>query len=442
MRFLLAGLIACLSLAVAEAGESISERAGYFYQQRPRLGHFKDYPFTDLYKTYATAFVLPNFPDRPLDDYRNYLPSGDECMVFFRKFRINEYKLVDIDEFIVLDACLGYLYESTFHEEDKEASQYVRDNLQQFIDDEKLREFYTNTKLDSLPDQAKECVGNLFLQAVEAKHQFRDVLCNNHWLEIFTRFAECQVQIPRECRATDTYLSALYERVRARANECFDNEIHELNKSIRHHYVKSPLQRVENSLTSKLSKPAKQRRVRFWTKQMTEVLRAVQGTDKEINLRTVNEIIRGVGQKVPQIIDRLSINLARYADSKISLSKKELAKDPSGVLSYDSLLDRMCNFFRTSDNENYYDYTTPFVRMVRMLKYEEIFGITQNYFITHVLNQSYETAPLYLSVCSCNLLSFTEGAFGALPNNSPNRYVVKFKKDTSDMVQWPDAGFY
>lgn len=202
------------------------------------------------------------------------------------------------------------------------------------------------------------------------------------------------------------------------------------------------MQRVETNLGSLVSSLTRQRKARMWPKQITEVLRAVQGTNKEVNLRTVNEIIRGVGQKAPQIIDRLTSNLAKYADEKVSLSKDQLARDPSGVFGYDALLDKMCNFFRTSDNEKYYDFTTPFVRMVRMLKYEEVFGITQTDFVTKVLTQSYETAPLYLSVSSCNLLSFTEGAFNQLPQNSPKHYVVKFKKDTSDMVQWPDAGFY
>lgn len=442
MRLLIAGLFACLSLAVVAAREPIAERAGYLYQQRPRLGHFKEYPFIDLYKTYATAFVLPNFPDRPLDDYRNYLPSGDECMVFFRKFRINAYKLVDIDEFVVLDACLGYLYESTFQEDDKTESQYVKDNLQQFIDDETLKSIYTNTKIDSLVDEVKECFGNLFLHAIEAKNQYRDVLCNNHWLEIFNKFAECQAEVPKDLRNSDTYLSAIYERVRARATECFHNEIHELNKSVRYYYSSNKFQRVEDTLISKISPLAKQRKDRIWPKQISEVLRAVQGTDKEVNLRTVNELIRGVGLKVPVIIDRFTNNMAKYADSKISLKKKELASDPSGIFSYDTLIDRMCNFFRTSDNENYYDFTTPFVRMIRMLKYEDIFGINQAYFVSKVLTQSYETAPLYLSVSSCNLLSFTEGAFVQLPQNGPLHYKVTFKKDTSEMVQWADAGFY
>lgn len=441
MRSFIVAFVVGLCLAVV-AAEPLKEREGFYYEQRPRLGHFREEPFTDLYKAYATAFVLPKFKDRAHDDFRNYLPSADECVVFFRKYRIDDYQLRDLDDFVVLDACLGYLYESTYQEVDKEQSQNVAENLDALLADEKLKETYDNAKLDQLSPEGQDCVADLFYNVIRAKAQFPEDICNNHWIDVYLKFAACHTNLTAENRESSVYVRTIFDLVKQRGKACFDAEISSLNYAIRTDYANNPFRRVQNKLSFR--KLHKQAHNRIWPAPIVELLSAVQNTDQEINLREVHGIIRGIGLNKPNFKNRLLNNLAQYADRKIKPKKtnKEQKEDPSGLVRYDKLIDNLCNFFRTSDSENYYDFTTPFVRMINILKYPEVFDINENYFIEHVLKESHETGPLYLSVSSCNLLTFTEGSFIEKPSNGPLKYKVVFKRDTSKMIQWPDAGFF
>lgn len=438
-------VIVCLELVTELSGTRLAEKEGYYYEQRRRLGHFKELPFTDLYKSWAAVFKVPNFPDTPQDNYRFYSPAGDECMTFFREFRINDYTLGDIEELVVLDACLGYLYESEHKESDSEKSVDLQESLDGFIQDEKLRQLYDNTKIDEGTPESKECLGNLLLNSIQAKSQFSGVVCNDDWLELFNRFAECQRKdVPSEFRNDDSYGVILYELVKRRGKECFHNEIHSLNNAVRSKYIKNFFEMYENRVRSPFSSLRSQAKSRIWPKKITELLAAFQGTRKEINLTEINGIIRGIKEEHPNFKQRLLNNMARYADYVIAPKNKDKrnAGDPTGERRYKALIDRLCNFFRQADHSKYYDFATPFVRMVKMLEYPEIFEINEEYFTKKVLRHSYETAPLYLSVSSCNILTFTEAAFEKKPQNGPLNYKVAFKADTTGMVKWPDAGFY
>lgn len=445
MNYFLYGLALLACVGAAQGYEHLKEREGHYLDLRPRLGHFKEAPFIDLYKTYAAAFVAPLHPDRPDEDYRNYLPSGDECMVFLRAFRFDKYVLKDLDDMIVLDACLGYLYESTYHEKDTQESAQIRDNLKGFKDDATLKSLYEQTTINSLADDGKECIGNLLLDAVRAKKQYSDKGCNNHWLGLFNRFAECQRRhVPSEWRTSDIYGTTLYDLVKARAKECFNFEIYAINRAVREDYANNPFTRVTNVFTAKFNKFRRQAGERYWPKEVIELLRAVQGTNKEINSREVSNIVRGVAENHPEFKDRLLRNMAKHADARINpaLNSKATAADPHGDKRYRAMVDGMCNFFRQSDYDGFYDFATPFVRMVKMLEFPEIFDISEKYMITQVLLQSFETSCIYLSVSSCNILTFTEAQFEKSPANHALHYQVKFLPDTSAMIQWPNAGFY
>lgn len=443
--FILISVIVCLELANELSADKLAEKEGYYYEQRRRLGHFKDVPFIDLYKSWAAVFKLPNFPDLPQDNYRFYSPAGDECMTFLRTFRINEYTLRDIEELVVLDACLGYLYESEYKDSDSEKSVDLQESLNGFLEDEKLKQLYDNTRIDQGTPESKECLGNLLLNSIQAKSQFPGIVCNNDWLELFNRFAECQRKdVPPEFRDEDSYGVILYELVKRRGLECFNNEIHALNSAVRSKYIKSMFETHGNSLRSRFSPIRSQAKARIWPKKITELLAAFQGTTKEINLTEINGIIRGVKEDNRNFKQRLLNNMATYAVRTIAPKNKDKRNhdDPTGERRYKDLIDRLCNFFRIPDHHKSDDFSTPFVRMVRMLEYPEIFEIDEDYFTKKVLRHGYETAPLYLSVSSCNILAFTEAVFETKPQNGPLVYKVAFKADTSSMVKWPDAGFY
>lgn len=449
MKFFLASVVALVYIASVSADSDIARGTpeGHQSDLRKRLGHFKDdRTFLDLYKVYATAFVLPNHPGRDNDDYRNYLPSGDECMVFFRKFRIDDYVLRDLDDFVVLDACLGYLFESTYHEVDMAQSSTLRDNLDDYKNDQTLINLYQGTKIEQMEQGSKRCVANLLVNAIQAKKQWPDKVCNNHWIDLFNRFAACQSPMLAD-KDNDSYLKILYELVRARANECFDNEINALNVATYKEYANNPFSIMVNKV-SYWDTLRKQQGTRYYPTKLATILKAIQGTTSQINIREVANIVRGIGLREEVFKNRLLNNMAKFADATINpggfhIHKSSKGKDdPTGVQRYDAMVDDMCNFFRPSNSENFYDFVTPFVRMVTMLKYPEIFGISKDDFVRKVLTEGFETAALYLAVSGCNILTFTEGQFIRQPQHKSPSYKVVFKQKLDKMVQWPDVGYY
>lgn len=458
MKAALATLIAWASLAIVNADTKadpnsgpLKQRAGYFYDHRPRLGHFKVQPYTDLYNHYAEANVRHMYSDkeRPEDSFENYLPSGDECVIFFRKFRVDKYTVRDFDELVVLDACLGYLYESQkYHEEDMEKSKALRDDLQHLIDDRELERLYRDTQIDQFEKlEPKECIGNLLTGTIQAKHQYKAVACNSDFIQLYIQFAECHDTIPnwRELKETDSYLNVIYDLLKRRGLECFDYEIESLNAAVRGNYVNNPFRHFKNKASSVFpwKKLAEQRGDRLWPEPITKLLDAVQGGNGlKINIRYVHQLIRGVSQNDPKLRRVFLDNMSAYATKRIKTSNEIVPGDQYGHQRYADLVDRLCNYFRSSNADGYVDFATPFIRMIRMLNHEDVFGIGLDYFIGNVFARSYETAPLYMSVSSCNLLTFTIGQLDQAPQNRNKRFIVEFKPDTSQMIQWPDAGYY
>lgn len=440
MKFLLITLVGCLYAAQVQA-ENIMDKEGHLTEFRPKTGHFRLEPFMELFENYASAFIKPRFPQLPADDPSFYTPTAISCINFFQRFRIDEYKVRNLEEIVLLDACLGYLYESEYHAHDKEQNPYVNDNLDTWINDEVLKKAYTKTKIDQFSDSAKDCVGDLLLGAIRIKKQFPTVSCNNHFLELFLEFAACQKDtIPAVARQSDSYMNIIFELLKVRGKECFEIEIQHINDAVRGKYA--------NSLTAATiakvfgGSVAKQASTRYWPSNIKKVLEAMTQPQKELNLRDVNKIVRGVRENQLAFKNRLLTNMATYADKEISSSiRKKATKDDSFSL-YKSVIDKLCTDWRKTDNPKYYDYVTPFERMIRMLNYEDIFGISVVDFQSKVTNLAYESSPVYYSVSACNILTFTDGYVPDAVPGREKKFVVQFVPDTSRMVLWPDAGFY
>lgn len=479
MRFALFALVAAVCvISVVESGEKIRDKEGYHFHYRPALGHFAEEPYFRLYQHYAVKFVQPYHPDRPNDDYRNFVPSAEECVVFFEDYKNNGKQVQDFDEFVMLDACLGYLYQSTFHAEDTEGREELVKDIERLKGDSDYKAFFDGTKVDDdsvLSKDGQRCVGNLLLDAILAKAQFQEKTCNNAWIQVFVKFAECsETSIPEEIRENDSYLRALFALVKQRASGCFENEITTLNEAVRDNYANKKLTRASNKILGYAKTMRQQASDRMWPKPIQELLAAVQGvefrkaddtvvkhlhgmkkirnmlktTDKSqgptVNLRTVAGIVKGVTEGREEFLNELLTNMALYADKKIKPSKRnqDALEDSRGSRRYRDLVDNLCMDFRSSDREEGFDFGLAMVRMVRMLPYEKVLGVSKDKFVKNVLTDAFESAPLYLSLTSCNILTHTRGAFVQEPSNGPLHYKVSFNEDTSSMVKWPVPGHY
>lgn len=408
----------------------------------PRLGHFKYRPYIDLYKSYAAAFVLPLHSDRPKDDYRNYMPSGAECMVFLNHFRINNYQLEGLDKLVLLDGCLGYLFAGNERqiEEDKKSSEKVKTMREQFCEDQKLRDMYDGAKVNELGEDAKHCVADLLFNSILAKRDYPDVACNNHIIQLYIQFAECQNgTISEEEKSSGTYLKTIYSMVKENARLCLIHEADHIQNAVRTLYARGMKHEVYSLLGKLGSRLYKQASKRMWPMSMVRLLAAAQNTTTEVNQREIHGIVRGIVKEDQTYKKRFLANMAQYADQEAIRIKT----DPTGQLAYERLVDRLCRKFRSADHESLYDFATPYIRLVQMLNHKDVFGIEEQDMVDKLLRLATDPGAIYLSVQLCNILTYTEGAYKVGgPPRIKKHYEVRFKGDTTGMVVWPDLGYY
>lgn len=457
MKFLLCALFA--SLYVAAMADPIMEREGYYFDNRIRTGHMNEFPFADLYKNYVQVFIAPahaGTTEHQSDSYKNYAASAEVCFEFFKSFIANNYELEKIEKLVQLDACLGYLYDdeyvNRYHAIDKQRP-LVAAKLDGYINDQKLKDIYQGTIIKTMDRQPQLCIANLLLRTIQIKQQFPDLACNNHHIELLNIFGDCHKDIPANLRTEDTYISTLYKLVKSKGEECFEAEILATNEAIRKKYKNNWWQR-----TKKWSPLNRQIGARMWPQQVADLLIAVEGINPKkdvINLREILAFARATWEHNERPEDRnyvvnLLTNLSRYATKHIKLDKvpkKWAVQDEDGRVRYQQLINHLCEFFRSTDNEDYYDYATSFTRLVRMLNFPELFDLDKKKFTDDILN-GYEIAPTYISVMMCNIISHTEGFIVNEEKKDTGKktnkkvYRVVFNQNTKDMIRWPDVGYY
>lgn len=443
MKLVLVCLFISLSLAMVQAGKSV--KTPHFISMRPPLGHFRVPPYHELYKQYVAAFLMEYHQDTPLEDSVNYVASAIECVNFFTQFRINNYTLnTKLEDFALLDACLGYLYESTYHEVDKEEDVQVRENLDGLIADPRLNEIYNGTKIEVLPDEQKDCVLDMLYNSILGAYQFKHEVCNADIIQSLVQFASCQQTISEEDRRNDSYLKMLFEMVKKRGVECFHNEVARLNRAFKTKYDNNPYYEVKNKLSSKFKKLHFLTKQREWPVSVGKIFFIIQQNPKQLNTRLVSNVIRGVtlneGHYRRMFFETLTNHTNKYYKR---WSGTELRKtDTTGTKLYERMVDKLCQYFRSSDNPNYFDFAGSFIRLNRLISYPKVLGVTPDDFIDKVLKNSFGSGPMYLCCSYCNLLSFTQGAYATTTSPAKPKFVVNFKPDLSEMVTWPVLGYY
>lgn len=460
MKFLICVLFA--TFAVASAKNDIYQEEGHYHDHRPRTGHFNEYPFIDLYKNYVQVNTAPRYDGtlvHETDSYKNYAPAAEDCLSFFRTFESNGYALEKLEELVKLDACLGYLYDDvyvkTYHAIDNQR-QSVKGELQKWIDDKNLRALYTGSTIkETLDADAKKCVANLLLRTVQLKHQYKSRACNNHHIELLNKFGDCHKTIPESLRETDTYIQILYDLIRLKGRECFMAEIDSTNAAIRHehvtqkYYAKVGLRHIGKMINKWNKEVAQQTQRRLWVSQLQELFVAVQDLSgpyktKGYNLREVYSLALAVFRRKDhpedqQYVNVLLTNLGRYATRKINLEKvDERVQDEDGTMRYRGLVNKLCQYFRTTDSEEFYDFATSFARLVRMTEFPELYGISLDRFFRWIVNGR-EVSPTYASVIMCNIMANTQGRIVSDPksaNGNNKIYQVTFNANPH-ITQWP-----
>jgi len=431
--------VSCLALAQAE---NRFEKPGYKLNYSPRLGHFAERPFVNLYKNYAFAFNREKSEKGDLDDLENFRPTAADCLLFFTEFKAGNYELKDLEFMVPLDACLGYIYDTDF-ENDKDVDAETIKHLKAI----KKMEYYENlykTRIEELSPADKTCVGDLLLKSIQAKVQFPDTDCNNHYLQLYIQFAECQNTTAHpeselfSLKDDDNYVKMVYDLVKSRTKECYAEEIDHLNMQMRDDkYHEWSTYKIWKSTAEKQAKR------RNWSKPVYELLLAVENKtlDHEISVRDAGQITFAFGRGDEIYQNKLLEHIAYYATKKIKPRKTNKSHkkthpafgDAKGESRYVRAIDKLCKTFRSSDREQEYDFATSLIRVVQLLEYPSVLGITEDEFLQTMLVESEENGALYVCVSACNILSFT---FGTLDETKLN-YIVTMKPDTSGLPAWP-----
>lgn len=435
---------------VGRSHKTIYEKEAYKYQMRERLGHFRLPPFVEVYKHYSFAFNKDKYPKGDVDDYRNFLVTADQCRVFFAKFVARKFTLPNLEQMVVLDGCLGYVMdEKEFFTNDPESSDECKRQLATYRNMPKLQELY-KSDIDSLGAAERTCIADLLFSSITARLQYPKVKCNNHMLQMYIQFAECQSDLVElhKRKQTDPYVKLVYDLVKEIVQGCFAAEIKHLNNRMKFDSSKQLSYKLMPGIIS--SAAHNKGKDRNWSKPVVEVFLAIQGLKpkQEISLREATKLVSGVNREDELSYDRLLENVGKYATEKLkprNNGDEELndfgIDNYQGEGKYTELIDNLCKHFRSTDRADKYDYALSLVRIVRLLKYEDVFGISEIQMIRDVVMYANESSAVYICVAACNLLTFTQGYLEEVSPTGQYQYKVTWKADLGRMIKWPQPSY-
>lgn len=449
MKLAIFAIVALASVTLA-ARTNLLERKGLVYNHAMRLGHLNDTSFLDLYLQYANAFVIPTISPAPAhQDTRYYRPSKDICITFLQNFINVGYKVDDLDKFVVLDACLGYVMDKVYLAEAEDDDEFVavkptdRDvaTFDALSRDENLVKLY-NSEIESFTPAEKTCVADLLTREILGKNQFKGVKCNDVMIQTYIQFAECQEAVGGNLtpESQDSYVKTIYGLLRDRVDVCFKEELKHIEDNVRIKFSKSKLVPFLGSLTGNSLR--KQQYKNMLPTEIVEVLTVVQGANKQFNARRIHQILSSKVNQDDAMEKVFLNNLANYATTKLSPRRKskfgkkdKFYMDQDGALAYTDLIDNLCNPFRVSTS-NEYNFALSLIKMVRLLKHRDMFNVSVDQFVQSMVEKTHEGVAVYLATYACNLMTYTHGTFQDFKHERP-QYVVNYKADTSEMVVWP-----
>lgn len=447
---------------------SVAGGLGGFFEPRPKMGHLATTKsLTELYRVYFRLFIEPTMTAKQLgqqsplhdDDWRVYSPQNDQCVNFLKAFIVLGYKLINIEDFILMDACLGYLYdEHTYRWLDNQEEQ-AKLTINALARDNNLKKIYDGTLIDSTTDtDSLACLKSLLMNVMSLRIDDSNTNCNKQWLEQYNNYANCRGVLKPSPKKSDTYIDLVSEIVKEMAVSCFYNEIEILKNEMEKWYQSEVGARLAKGVKATLgfaSEADKQTAKRHWPKKLMRVLQVVldKPVTSAIDLQYVRNMADGLRRHDVQMEQEFRRNLANYANKKITI-KSDSFDDPDGTKRYSELMAKLCKPFRSpplatvsSEKNNEiqqqraYDFNGIIYQLVTMLFFDDYFGLDDRIFISEIQVKNDTTWALYAADYMCRYIGLTVGRVNNKKEQSSQlktSYDVEIAHNADVVMQlWP-----
>lgn len=468
-------LLILLAISIDYVLSGNQELINTYLHLRPRLGHFhKVDGYLKIYEHYFSNVIQKldkKLSNIDTNDWRNVRPTGESCVNYLLGFQVKSYKLNKPYELIVLDSCLGWLYDTSAEKQfdlDKFNSA-TKEELKMISEDKKLKEIYgsTNFKDDQIPKELKEKIMDYLLKLLKIYADNPRNGCHSLWLESYNDFIEevylndCEVEdeVDKKCvyfgyenSQNDSYLNLIFEATKQASKNCYNvlqrqmsNLLDEATKHDASIYKKfkvstNKLGKQSDTSTNKLSI------------EMVKILQLVTGNDqdKPIKLADVSKDLLALKDNDEIEIEKFTEAVSKYAMQKVDM--KDTSNDPEGRARFGKAMTKLCKpyidpkFFLAQTGgstlwEDADDSTKkPFefyhliYSLVRLTNHESIYGISKEKFEQDVIANKWQS--LYLVTLACQMISTTWGQLDYETNRG--EYKVYLRPNAQVLIEdWP-----
>lgn len=411
-------------------------------------------PYLDFYRIYFRSFLEPtmikqlNHDGQPLDDedWRVNSPMSDVCVRYLKiSFILNNYKLQKLEDFVLLDSCLGYLYEDiNYSLSDQGGDKKKIETINALKDNKRLRDIYDSTKLGDLStNDAQQCLNQLLGDGMTLRKRNANEFCDDNWIELYLRFGNCYKTLSDS--QSDSYVELLREHLSPLGANCFKLKRKEIYLKMEQWFKSESntcLSKVKKRIYS--NEVTKQSEKFHWPKRMLRILQVTEGKsiNEPVDMVTIQSIAQSLKRHDRTAISLVLRHLEKYASDDISIY--EASNDEEAKKAYANSIKKLCKPFlgktqrsSSSSGKTKFQFRKMIKKLLEMNKIKTFLGIdTQR---TLLMDETTATmmVPLYTTAFLCRYIKHFR--IRKSRNITGDRY---FELDVSDnidtvMRDWP-----
>lgn len=425
-------LLAAVLLLLAGLAGSLGRESVNFFEKRIKMGHLSQVKphLNDLYQKYFKIFLEPHYTDRygrqlEPDDWRTYSPENSICVDYLKVFIAMGYRLRHIEELVLLDSCLGYLYDDHSFKWSDQKDDDIMKTINALIRHQQLKIIYEGTRIHLVADvSATKCVRSLMVDSFSLSERHITVDTEgSKWIRVFNNYADCRQGLGDPIK--DTYMSLLDQVVRDLGKKSFNTQIKVLNDEVEKWYQNEAGSSITGFIKDALGcvsskSVSAQSECRHWPKKMMAVLQVVQSgaLSTKVDLIHLQNMAAHFKEGFRAEREKFTENLARYINSianfKQILSDGQSRRDPEGNGHYQNMIDNLCMPFRSLDTKDknygkYFDFNRLIMQLLIMVVNKDFFQISEEAFTHNVQERGQLVAPLYLATYWCRYMALTIG---------------------------------
>lgn len=442
-------MFAALVLLAVIVGFDSSE--GERDSARPRMGHLAriaDNQGNDLFRLYFGMYfekiIAKDYGKYKLDknDWRTYSPRSEECTKYLKSFIGSNYELINMQNFVLLDACLGYLYDDNEFKWSDQTSDAGKQTIEALINDENLRKIYSETQIETIDSNGASVLKSTFEMFFHLLNKdYYYITCDKSWISMLVKFADGRKYLGQHPEQ-DSYLRLLFSSVSRLGSKCFKQAAEKVSSDMQCNLRRA---KMTSSGTNKISSNSEQQRQQLLADECPEklmkVLQVVQGVqvNSVINLNRIQRLGVGLERADAQAKKRFLNNLSAYANGDNLESTTYNNNLPIRESSYDIMKNDLCKYYRS--NNVIGDDT--WAELVKMLRHQDFFGrldevlfYRENGNKVTTNKRAQRVRPVYMATFMCRYIDLTHANIDSTQGEP--HYQIELASDASELMRdWP-----